>query len=281
MHRLRPRAVLATALLLALAACTPAAPEEQTAPSPTFAQLTAPVIIAHRGAGEQFPENTLYAMEHVAPYPRIVLDADVQLTDDGTLVLNHDPTLDRLSAPLSGPIGGYTEQTWKTVPVNWPARSTHQPQPPVHASTWKELADRWGGKRIMSLEGKTPAASRALIADIVARGIQLRVIFNSFSVEQCRQAADAGIPTAVIFARQPDLAAAQAAGAWGVVLYAPYATRKTIAAANARGLEVVVLQVSSRRQMELYLDRGAYGFATEDPFTLSGYPVPPEESLRH
>jgi len=277
--RLRPRAALAAALLLALGACSPAGTDEPTTASPTFGQLEPPVIIAHRGAGGQFPENTLYSMDHVARYPRIILDTDVQLTADGTLVLNHDPTLDRLSAPLRGPIDGYTEETWKTVPVAWPAGSPRQPQPPVHASTWKELADKWGGKRILSVEGKTPAASRALIADVVARGIQLRVVFNSFSLEECRLAAQAGIPTAAIFSRKPDLAAAQAAGAWGVVLYAPYATSKAIAAAKGRGLEVIVLQVDNERQMQTFLDRGAYGFATEDPFTLSGYPVPSEESL--
>jgi glycerophosphoryl diester phosphodiesterase len=275
----RPLAAVVSALLLAsLAACSPARPVSTTTAGRTLAQLEAPVIIAHRGGGDSLPENTLYGMDRVARYPSLVLDADVRLTRDGTLVLNHDATLDRLSAPLRGPIDGYTEETWKSVPVRWPAGSTVQPQPPVHASTWRELADKWGGKRVLSVEGKTPAASAALVRDVLERRIQTRVLFKSSSVEDCRRAAAAGIAAAVIFRREPDLDAVAEAGGWGVVLYDRYATAKTIDAAHGRGLEVIVLRVDTPREMRTFLARGALGFATEKPFALSGFPVPSENS---
>ena len=276
MSRQRLCAALAAGLLLTLAACSPTEPPPPTTASRTFAQLEPPVIVAHRGGGGQFPENTLYAMDRTARYPRIVLDADVRITRDGTLVLNHDATLDRLSAPLRGPLDGYTAATWKTVPVSWPSRAPRQP--PVYASTWQDLADKWGGKRVLSVEGKTPAASAALIRDVVARGIKSRVLFKSISVLDSRRAAAAGLHAAVICLREPDLDEIAAAGVWGVILYPRYATAKTIAAARARGLEVLVLRVDTQLQMQDFLERGAYGFVTEDPFTLTGNPFPGEDS---
>jgi glycerophosphoryl diester phosphodiesterase len=275
----RSAVALALALLLPLSACTKGDERTESTAGPTFAQLEAPVIVAHRGAGAQFPENTVYAMDHVAPYPTIIMDADVQQTSDGTLILNHDPTLDRVSGPLTGPVSGFTEATWQTVPIAWPSDSTWQPRPAVFGSTWKQLADKWGGKRILSVEGKTPAAASAVIADVVARGIQSRVVFNSFGLSQCRQAVEAGIAAVVAFPGVPDLEAAEAAGVWGVTLYAPYATRATLADANARGIKVLVLQVSNQEKMGLYLSRGAYGFATDYPFVLSGKPAPSDASL--
>lgn len=276
MSRQRLCAALAAGLLLTLAACSPTEPPPPTTASRTFAQLEPPIIVAHRGAGGQFPENTLYAMDRAARYPRIVLDADVRITRDGTLVLNHDATLDRLSAPLRGPLDGYTAATWKTVPVRWPSRAPRQP--PVYASTWQDLADKWGGKRVLSVEGKTPAASAALIRDVVARGIKSRVLFKSISVLDGRRAAAAGLHAAVICLREPDLSEIASAGVWGVILYPRYATAKTIAAARARGLEVLVLRVDTQLQMQDFLERGAYGFVTEDPFTLTGDPFPGEDS---
>jgi glycerophosphoryl diester phosphodiesterase len=274
----RSAAALALALLLPLCSCTSRPERPDTTAGPTFAQLQAPVIIAHRGAGADFPENTVYSMDHVAPYPTVLMDADVQRTSSGALILNHDATVDRTSR-LTGSIYGYTETTWPTVPISWPPDSTWQPQPPVFGSTWKQLADKWGGKRILSLEGKTPGAASALIADVVARGIQSRVIFNSFSLEQCRRAVVAGIPAVVSYPEVPDLDAAEAAGVWGVALYAPYATKATIADANARRLKVTVLQVRTQKQMDMYLARGAYAFATDYPFVLIGKPAPSDASL--
>jgi glycerophosphoryl diester phosphodiesterase len=275
----RSAAALALALLLPLSACTRGPEGTEIPAGPTFAQLEPPIIIAHRGGGAQFPENTLYAMDHVAPYPTIIIDADVQRTSSGDLILNHDATLDRTSASLTGPVDAYTETTWQTVPMRWPSDSTWQPQPTVFGSTWKQLADKWGGKRILSVEGKTPGATTALIADVVARGIQSRVVFSSFSLAQCRQAIAAGIPAVVTYAGAPDLDAAQTAGVWGVTLYAPYATKATMTDATARGIKVVVLQVRTQKQMKTYLDGGAYGFATDYPFALTGQPAPSDASL--
>jgi glycerophosphoryl diester phosphodiesterase len=54
-----------------------------------------PVVVAHRGASEDFPENTLAALRAGAAAGALVVEFDVQQTKDGAWVLLHDPTCDR------------------------------------------------------------------------------------------------------------------------------------------------------------------------------------------
>jgi len=47
-------------------------------------------VIAHRGAGSGLPENTFAAFEHALEIGVDGLEADIQLTRDGKLVIRHD-----------------------------------------------------------------------------------------------------------------------------------------------------------------------------------------------
>jgi glycerophosphoryl diester phosphodiesterase len=50
---------------------------------------------AHRGAGKLAPENTLAAIRHGASLGYRMFEFDVKLSADGTLILMHDPMVDR------------------------------------------------------------------------------------------------------------------------------------------------------------------------------------------
>jgi glycerophosphoryl diester phosphodiesterase len=54
-----------------------------------------PLVIAHRGGGGQFPENTLYAFNESAKLGVDVLELDVHETSDGAVVVLHDRKVDR------------------------------------------------------------------------------------------------------------------------------------------------------------------------------------------
>ncbi|WP_425443852.1 glycerophosphodiester phosphodiesterase [Streptomyces aidingensis] len=54
-----------------------------------------PVVVAHRGASGYAPENTLAAADAAAALGAPWVEADVQRTRDGVLVLMHDTTLER------------------------------------------------------------------------------------------------------------------------------------------------------------------------------------------
>jgi glycerophosphoryl diester phosphodiesterase len=55
-----------------------------------------PWCIAHRGARDEAPENTLSAFEQALRYPIDGIELDVQLSADGAAVIYHDPTLYRV-----------------------------------------------------------------------------------------------------------------------------------------------------------------------------------------
>jgi len=52
-------------------------------------------VVAHRGASDEAPENTLPAFQRALELRVDALEMDVQMTADGVAVVIHDPTLDR------------------------------------------------------------------------------------------------------------------------------------------------------------------------------------------
>ncbi|KND38453.1 glycerophosphodiester phosphodiesterase [Streptomyces acidiscabies] len=85
----RVAAVTSTALLGTAAVLLAQAPDASAAARP------APVVVAHRGASAQAPENTLAAVDKAAEMEVAWVENDVQRTKDGELVVIHDDTLRR------------------------------------------------------------------------------------------------------------------------------------------------------------------------------------------
>jgi glycerophosphoryl diester phosphodiesterase len=62
-----------------------------------FPELKRPIIVAHRGGKDVWPENTMYAFERAVKLGVDVLELDVHPTSDGHIVVIHDATVDRTS----------------------------------------------------------------------------------------------------------------------------------------------------------------------------------------
>jgi len=63
---------------------------------PYFAQDEGrPLVMAHRGGGGLWPENTLYAFERAAEMGVDVIETEIHSTADNKLVFIHDETVDR------------------------------------------------------------------------------------------------------------------------------------------------------------------------------------------
>ncbi|MFN9704424.1 MAG: glycerophosphodiester phosphodiesterase family protein, partial [Planctomycetota bacterium] len=60
-----------------------------------------PGVVAHRGASEDVPENTVAALRAGAAAGALVVEFDVQQTKDGAWVLLHDATCDRTTAAVA------------------------------------------------------------------------------------------------------------------------------------------------------------------------------------
>ena len=53
-----------------------------------------PEVVAHRGGGGEWPEETIYAFRHAIDLGVDILEMDVQMTSDGELVLMHNEKVD-------------------------------------------------------------------------------------------------------------------------------------------------------------------------------------------
>lgn len=70
-----------------------------------------PLSVAHRGHSIAYPENTLEAYRKAIELGVEMIECDVNITRDGTLVMMHDPTLDR----TTNGAGRVSAATWEDV----------------------------------------------------------------------------------------------------------------------------------------------------------------------
>jgi glycerophosphoryl diester phosphodiesterase len=65
------------------------------------------LVVAHRGASGDAPENTMLAYQQAVEMGADAIELDVHLTKDGKLAVIHDETLDR-TTNLAGPVAAKT-----------------------------------------------------------------------------------------------------------------------------------------------------------------------------
>lgn len=66
-------------------------------------------VVAHRGGGFDYPENSLLAFQNSKGKGCSAIEFDVRLTKDNIPILFHDPTIER----LTGQTGTISEMTWE------------------------------------------------------------------------------------------------------------------------------------------------------------------------
>lgn len=72
-----------------------------------YFDLPTPIVMGHRGASGELPENTLPAFARAIAQGAAILETDAHLTQDGEVVLSHDPEVDRTTEG-SGAIEAHT-----------------------------------------------------------------------------------------------------------------------------------------------------------------------------
>lgn len=70
-------------------------------------EVGARLVIGHRGASADFPENTMLAFEQALVQGADALELDVRVTRDDAVIVIHDAVLDR-TTDASGPVAGRT-----------------------------------------------------------------------------------------------------------------------------------------------------------------------------
>src|SRR5947207_12565343 len=112
------------------------------------------IVIAHRGASAELPENTLAAFERAIERGADMLELDVRFSRDGVLYVAHDPPQGkRRGDPRSRP------------PLPWPEIVARAVAPGAYPRLDRVL-DAFGGRIPMNLELKERAAARPLVAEL-------------------------------------------------------------------------------------------------------------------
>jgi len=247
--------------------------------------LTWPLTIAHRGARSTAPENSLEAVAAAVDAGSELIEIDVHLAADGSLVLCHDTTLTRTHG-VTRTVAGLTATAVK----RWPIRSASQlgltGWPDVPTVTLSEVFARFAGAPVAWLiEAKYPASPTdaqldavgdAIVREVVRWDLADSVIVQSFQRRPGLRAIAAGLPAGYIETAggsDPRDLAAQGFDYYGMRKDAP---AERIAAAVGAGLRPLVYTVLRRSERDLALAQGAAGIVTDDPLYLSDHAPGPD-----
>ncbi len=189
------------------------------------------LVIAHRGASAELPENTLPAFERAIELGADAIELDVHADADGRLVVTHD-----------------------------------MPKPQRSYPTLEEALDLCRSRMPVLAELKTPRRYRRY--DVVARTVRLLsdddavVCFQMAALEEAR-ALRPGIRTCQHVGYGVSIRGAR--GAWAAGFSDNRVTARGLAAARALGLVPLVYTVNEPARMEELADAGAAGIFTDRP----------------
>jgi glycerophosphoryl diester phosphodiesterase len=229
-----------------------------------------PLAFAHRGGGAEREENTLAAFAHAVRLGFRYIETDVQASRDGVAVIHHDDTLGRMA--------GRPE---RVDALPWAAlaqvrTSGGEPLPRLDAV----LADFPEVR--FNLEPKSDAAVEPLAEAVRRAGAIDRVCVGSFDGRRTRRLRRLLGERLAWSPARPGVAGLWVAG-WGLPVPGlrfpavqvpteyrgiPLVTRRVVAAAHRRGIQVHVWTVDAEAEMERLLDLGVDGLMTGRPSLL-------------
>lgn len=226
--------------------------------------LSSPTIVAHRGGANKFPESSVEAFKAVSD-TNFPLEMDLRSLDDGTLVPQHDPTVDRNMLGLTGPVGSVTLEKWRLAKIKGVNGQTAGTP-----TTWEEILDNFGGTTILVPEIKESSIDLdRFIASIVDRGLERSVIVQSFDLEICKQLAASGLHVLYLFGKEQP--SPHEIKSFGIDFVGP---AKSVEADYLRSLQDAELKVwpwtvNESAAVQKLIDGGADGVFTDDPWLIS------------
>lgn len=173
------------------------------------------MTVGHRGVAYSLPENTWAAYDRAFDLGADIVEIDVRTSSDGTFVICHDGTVDRISDG-SGEVASMTVADLKALtiptddltiqvmdPLVMKYRTALVPPPPQAFLTLEELFDRIGGRGIIYIDFK--AGDLEALAEFVRdEGFQARVYVAARNLGQATTLAS--VPGTNVMADPPDMA---------------------------------------------------------------------------
>lgn len=228
-----------------------ATPPPATGPADT---ITYPVVSAHRGGMTIYPENTLTAFKTVRDnHPGQPIEFDVRGLKDGTLVANHDATIDRTST-TTGKLADLTETQWSKVRIKNPQGGT------VPATTLDEVLTEFGNTDMLMV----PELKDETITDKFVETLwpyRHQVVVQSFNTTIVSRLVRTGFKTLQL-ASSPT---ALVPGVYAVGYSHSNITQKAVDDAHKDGVAVWAWTVNTQTRIDELMGMGVDAVMTNDP----------------
>lgn len=253
-----------------------------------FFDLDTPLVIGHRGAAGERPENTLPSFERALEQGAVVLETDVHLSCDGHVVIAHDPDVGRTTEgrgdvaslsleELRGLDAGHrhTEDgghPWRNRGVRIPTlREAFEAFPDARFNIELKRCDPRLVEATLDAVEAFDRASLTLLA--AAEDDTMRLLRERLRVRRLPVAMGASTGDVVGFVRAaqggneppPEPMALQIPEAFGGH---PLATPELVAFAHARDVQVHVWTVNDPDAMHRLLELGVDGIVSDWPGRL-------------
>ena len=229
-------------------------------------------VIAHRGASQVAPENTLSAVRAARDQGVWWIEFDVSLLGDGTPVVHHDATLDRCTS-AQGPLTDITMADLAGIRagVRHGPAFAEEPLPTLEAvlDLLEEL-DFHANLELKPHDGTVGALSRAVSVALNKRPwTEERIITSSFKLKELTAFRELmpDAPIAVLFDKPPEgwrhhLDALNAAA---LHLHYTHVTETILREAASFGIDTRVFTINEPGLMAAFRDRGLTSVITDHP----------------
>lgn len=220
-----------------------------------------PFYVAHRGGYLLNPEHSMEAYR-AAFESNFLIEQDIEVLVDGTLVCLHDSTVDRTMTG-TGDVSTLTLAQWRAMLQEPPIPGGIYTRP----IEWSQVLSTFGGRSILVPEVKDSNALSSLIASIVDKGHERNVIIQSFTYSHCQTAVAAGIPA--LFLSNSAAPATLVADGVKFVGCSTAATPAYISSLTAAGIIVVPYTINTRATATTFLGYGCQGMFSDDPWHVA------------
>jgi glycerophosphoryl diester phosphodiesterase len=230
-----------------------------------------PLWIAHRGAGELAPENTLAAFRIGAAHGCRAFECDVKLSADGVPFLLHDATLERTTNGQ----GDAGTRPWAEL-SRLDAGGWHGPafagEPPASLQSIATYLIANGFALDLEIKpspGTERRTGEAVAAEVerLWHGRAQRPLLSSFQPEALRgaQAAAPRLPRALLLDALPDdpVGAARALGCVALITEYRLMSSALLQSLHTAGLRVLVYTVNDAAAAERLIAQGIDGIVTD------------------
>jgi glycerophosphoryl diester phosphodiesterase len=233
--------------------------------------VSRPLVIAHRGASGDRPENTLGAYELAIAQSADMIEIDLHLSRDGMIMIHHDASLRRL-----GGVGEIRDHTASEMAALDAAPGSTEIE---RIPTLEAVLDRFGDRVEFNLEIKVGTHAdyegieeRALAA-VESRELLSRMLFSSFYervLTRLRSLSEAARLAVLVSPRAPHriLERAEAVGAGAINPEVRLVDATLVDRAHAAGLAVYPYTEDDPAGMKRLLDAGVDGIITNHPARL-------------